>query len=100
MQTDIPIRLKAFVGRSFADEDKSLWHQLRDLLDSYKRIGFVYEDAREFKVRPVSSKVRELIRDNEIYIGMLTRRELISSAPCTFTNCFKNLLQPSIPQRW
>src|SRR5690348_3239287 len=72
--SDPPVRLAAFVGRSFADIDKAVWHELRDIFDSLASMGFRYEDAKGAQLRPVSEKVRELIERNEIYIGLLTKR--------------------------
>lgn len=93
-------RLNAFVGRSFLDEDKSIWYELRDIFDSLKPMGFDYEDAKEAQLRPISEKVKELIVRNEIYIGVLTRRYPIWEMPQLQ---YKRWLYPLglyAPQKW
>jgi hypothetical protein len=70
---EMTMRLSAFVGRSFLDDDKKVWHDLRDILDSLKSMGFEYEDGKEGQIRPISEKVQEIILRHEIYIGVLTK---------------------------
>ncbi len=74
-----PVRLKAFVGRSFLDQDDSVWREIRDILESLRPIGFQFEDAKESQPRAISAKVREAIDRNDMYIGILTRRAPIQS---------------------
>src|SRR5947208_17009320 len=97
--SEAPIRLRAFVGRSFLEGDKQIWYDLRDLLDTLRPIGFVYEDAKEAQVRPVSEKVRELVQRNEIYIGVLTRRYPIADETTFLQRC-ETLITPAAPKRW
>lgn len=72
-------RLSAFVGRSFLDVDKQVWLEIREMLESMRPVGFVFEDAKEAQPKPVSEKVRDGIQRNDIYIAILTRRHLICS---------------------
>ena len=78
------VRLTAFVGRSFLDDDKRVWYELRDILETLKSLGFRFEDAKESQARPISEKVRQLIIKNEIYIGLLTRRYKICDPNISF----------------
>jgi len=97
---EIPVRLRAFVGRSFLESDKQLWHDLRDLLDTLRPIGFVCEDAKEPQARPVSEKVRELIQRNDVYIGLLTRRYAVAdSIPTVLQRCIR-VFSPGKPTQW
>lgn len=100
MQDDPVIHLRAFVGRSFLEDDKRVWHNLRDLLEALRPMGFAYEDAKDAQVRPISEKVRFLINRNHIYIGVLTRRHLINSTPCTFANLIRALFKGVSPEQW
>jgi hypothetical protein len=68
------LRLSALVGRSFLPGDDGLWHEIRVLLEALRPLGFAFEDAKEAQPRPVSEKVREAIKRNDIYIGVLSRR--------------------------
>ncbi len=97
--SEAPIRLSAFVGRSFLENDKQVWHDLRDLLDTLRPIGFVYEDAKEAQVRSISEKVRGLVLRNDIYIGVLTRRYLIADERTFLQRC-GTLFASAVPRRW
>lgn len=94
------MRLSAFVGRSFLDADKKVWHDLRDILDSLKTMGFEYEDGKEGQIRPISEKVRELILRHEIYIGILTKRHPIWEAPTSWQERWLYPLGSYTPKKW
>lgn len=93
-------RLTAFVGRSFSDADKMVWHDLRDILDALKPLGFEYEDAKEAQPRPISEKIREFINSNDIYIGLLTRRFPLCEFPTSFLARIRHVLSASAPLQW
>lgn len=69
--------LGAFVGRSFNKDDEPLWVEIQKHLNSLKSLGFVWEDAEEGQAKPISDKVKERIDRNNIFIGLLTKREPI-----------------------
>ena len=94
------IRLTAFVGRSFLELDKKIWHDLRDIFDSLKSIGFVYEDGSEGQIRPISEKIKELIMRHEVYIGVLTKRYPIWEPPSSWNKRWLNRLGSYEPQKW
>ena len=94
------MRLSAFVGRSFLEDDKQVWHDLRDLLDSLKPIGFEYEDGKEGQIRPISEKVREMILLHEVYIGVLTKRYPIWQMPSSWHERWLWPLGSYTPQKW
>jgi len=100
MPESIPIRLSAFVGRSFLEDDKKVWHDLRDILESMRRIGLVFEDAKESQLRSISEKVKERIPRNDIYIGVLTRRHPIPDLTPTFWNRCRSVFDAPTPKRW
>ncbi|MGO9061567.1 MAG: tetratricopeptide repeat protein [Candidatus Binataceae bacterium] len=77
---DDPARpiIRAFVGRTFNNEqDKHLWLEIREVLDNLRGVRFSWEDAEEPQMLSVSTKIRKKIADNQIYIGILTRRKPI-----------------------
>jgi tetratricopeptide (TPR) repeat protein len=94
------MRLSAFVGRSFSEGDKKVWHDLRDILDGLKPMGFEYEDGKEGQIRPISEKVRELILRHEVYIGVLTKRYPIWEAPSSWRERWLYPLGSYTPQKW
>ena len=69
--------ISAFIGRSFNEEDKRLWQKIATSLNSLKRIGFSWEDAEETQAKSISDKVKERIERNDIFIGILTKRDPI-----------------------
>jgi thioredoxin-like negative regulator of GroEL len=92
--------LSAFIGRSFLTEDKEVWYELRDILDSFKPMGFEYEDAAEGQIRPISEKIKEKILEHEIYIGVLTKRFAIWESPATFYEKWVCRRGTYKPKRW
>ncbi len=98
-----PIRIRAFVGRSFLEENESLWYEIRKILESLRPIGFEFEDAKEAQLRPISDKVRQGIERNDFYIGILTRRLPIKEEAAEL-NILKRILaafpDPKIPSQW
>jgi len=77
---DEPARpiIRAFVGRTFNNaQDKALWIEIREVLDNLRGVRFSWEDAEEPQMLSVSSKIRQKIADNHIYVGILTRRKPI-----------------------
>lgn len=93
-------RLSAFVGRSFLDDDRGVWHELRDILDSLKSMGFEYEDGREGQLRPISEKVKEIIMRHEIYIGVLTKRFPVWFPPSSWHERWLYRRGSYVPQKW
>lgn len=87
-------------GVAFLEEDKKVWHDLRDILDSLKTMGFEYEDGKEGQIRPISEKVRELILRHEIYIGVLTKRYPIWELPSSWHGRWMYPLGSYTPKKW
>lgn len=71
--------VSAFIGRSFKKEDEPLWGEISKFLDSLKKVGFEWEDADEGQTRPISDKVKEKIERNDMFIGILLKRDIICS---------------------
>lgn len=97
------VRIKAFVGRSFLDQDETLWYEIRKILESLRPIGFNFEDAKEAQLRPISEKVRQGIERNDFYIGILTRRLAIKEEafePNLFWRVFATFPDPKTPSQW
>lgn len=93
---DTTINLRAFVGRSFLPEDESPWHEVQKILDSLRPLGFVWEDASEANYKRISDKAREGIENNDVYIGILSKRLPISEPG--ILQKIRGLFRP--PIRW
>jgi len=66
--------LKAFVARSFSAEDNRKVDPILNFLSSLQPIGLVWQTAEAAEVERVSEKVRRLIDESEIFVGILTAR--------------------------
>ena len=62
--------MKAFIGRSFKDEDATLIRQIVEIIESH---DIECIDAKPAKSMPVDEKITELIEDCEIFVGIFTR---------------------------
>ncbi len=73
------IGIKAFVGHSFAAEDREL---VRTFIDHFKTLakaypGFTWDHAEEAEPKPLSEKVLMKIQDKNVFIGICTRGECV-----------------------
>lgn len=67
-------KLTAFVASSFLPEDKPKVQRILDHLDSFRPLGFTWVSAEPAESDTVSHKVQELIRAQDIFVGILTAR--------------------------
>jgi tetratricopeptide (TPR) repeat protein len=93
-------RLTAFVGRSFLDSDKAIWHEMRDIFDSFRDLGFHYEDAKGAQLKAISEKVKEGIQRNSLYIGILTRRHRVVGPATSRTRALWDAIRANASYRW
>jgi Flp pilus assembly protein TadD len=70
-------QLNAFVGHSFADEDREVVEAFLKFLNQVKGmgIGFTWESAEPAEPKELADKVKGLIRDKNLFIGICTRKE-------------------------
>ena len=98
-----PPRIKAFVGRSFHQSDEPTWLAIRKVLESLRPIGFVFEDAQEAQLKPISEKVRHGIERNDIYLGILMRRlpiEIHDPKASFWKRIVSAMRSPVRPSQW
>ncbi len=72
-------KLKAFVGHSFSNEDASV---IRTILDYLKQIQemnieFSWEHAQPAEPRELAEKVKKLMEDKNLLIGICTKKERV-----------------------
>lgn len=89
--------ISAFIGRSFIEDDGPIWVEIAKFLNSLKKVGFIWEDAEEVQARSISDKVKEKIDQNDIFIGILTKREPVYNAP-VFSLCKYHVV--ANPRSW
>ena len=70
----MPKPIKAFVAKSFADEDEARLQPLLKFLDTFKPLGVVFESADRAEAEGVSDKVRRMIYDAIIFVVIFTKR--------------------------
>ena len=68
--------MKAFIGHSFASEDKALVGRIAEFIES---ADITCVNAKRTASEPVSEKVREAIGKCEIFVGLFTRSEQIAA---------------------
>src|SRR5436309_737393 len=70
-------QLNAFVGHSFAHDDHDVVEAFLKFLNQVKGmgIGFNWESAEPAEPKELADKVKGLIRDKNLFIGICTRKE-------------------------
>lgn len=66
-------KIKAFVGHSFAPEDKEVINKFTNHLDSLKHI-LEWEHAEGATPLPISQKVKTIFSNKTLFIGIFTRK--------------------------
>jgi len=69
--------MKAFIARSFAPGDELKLKPLLDFLDSFRKVGFICQTAEPAEVESVSVKVRRMIDEADVFVGIFTRKHPI-----------------------
>lgn len=67
-------KITAFVARSFSEKDERKISPILTFLDSFKKNGFLWRTAEPADVESVSKKVRDMIDDSGVFVGIFTRR--------------------------
>jgi tetratricopeptide (TPR) repeat protein len=67
-------RIAAFVAKSFDPTDEAKIDPITKFLESFSALGFIARSAERADVESVSEKVRSLIDQSEVFVGIFTRR--------------------------
>lgn len=67
-------KIVAFIARSFDPGDEVKIDPIIKFLDSFKTLGFISQSAERSEIESVSEKVRSLIDQSDVLVGILTRR--------------------------
>ena len=70
-------QLKAFVGHSFMPEDEDVVRKYLKFFDQVKGMvsGFTWEHAEPAEPKVLCEKVRGVIKDKNLFIGICTNKE-------------------------
>ena len=74
-------QLTAFVARSFIPEDERRLESILHFLGTFEKMGFICRHAEAAEVQSVSAKVRGLIDESDVFIGIFTKRHPVYSPP-------------------
>ena len=66
--------ITAFVARSFDPQDEARIKPIRTFLDTFRKAGFICEEAEAAEVESVSVKVRKMIDAKDAFVAFFTRR--------------------------
>jgi tetratricopeptide (TPR) repeat protein len=71
--------IRAFVGHSFTDDDKNLVNTFLEYFDQIQSmdIGFTWDHAKLAKPIELAEKVKSIIQDKNLFIGICTKKELV-----------------------
>jgi hypothetical protein len=67
-------KIVAFVAKSFDLADEAKISLITKFLDSFQRLGFISQTAERAEVEQVSVKVRSLIDESDVFVGIFTKR--------------------------
>jgi hypothetical protein len=67
-------KIPAFVAKSFDPEDEAKIDPIEKFLESFTKLGFIARSAEQGEVESVSQKVRSLIDESEVFVGIFTKR--------------------------
>jgi tetratricopeptide (TPR) repeat protein len=73
--------VKAFVGHSFTDDDKTTVGHFTDFFESLAKVNtsFSWTHARVAEPKQLAQKVLALCEDRNLFIGICTKKELVTS---------------------
>src|SRR5579864_3488372 len=93
-------KLVAFVAHSFDPKDEQKLEPILRFLDSLRGVGFVWQRAERAEVESVSTKVRRMIDDSDVFVGILTARHPSYRIKGGIKDAFKVLWGRLAPVTW
>ncbi len=92
-------KILAFVAKSFDPVDEIKVAPITKFLDSFRTLGFIAHSAERSEVESVSEKVRKLIDESHVLVGILTKRHpayLLKGRWATAFSALKGSLKPAM----
>lgn len=93
-------RITAFVACSFSDEDKPKGQPIMGFLESFRDLGFICGTAERAEVESVSKKVRGMIDESDVFVGIITRRHPIHPPLARLKAAYRILRGQLIATEW
>src|ERR1035437_9942847 len=92
--------LKAFVAKSFHAADRPKTERIESFLSRFEKLGFIWGTAEAAEVESVSAKVRGLIDEADIFVGIFTRRAPLCADGGRFRRIVDIVRGQSTDDRW
>lgn len=93
-------KITAFIARSFSEDDEPKIAPIIGFLESFRDAGFFPETAERAEVESVSRKVRGMIDDSQVFVGIFTRRWPVYENGLSLTAAVRLAFGWSNAERW
>jgi len=93
-------QVSAFVARSFAPQDEQRIRPILQFLDTFREAGFFWKTAEPAEVESVSEKVRRMIDEADVFIGLFTKRYPVVTLSATLKDAWRLFRGRARPERW
>jgi tetratricopeptide (TPR) repeat protein len=93
-------KIVAFVAKSFDPSDEAKIAPIEKLLESFRRLGFIVQSADRSEVESVSKKVRSLIDESDVFVGIFTKRHPVYQFKGRWATAISALRGPLNPSVW
>jgi tetratricopeptide (TPR) repeat protein len=92
--------LTAFVARSFDPRDEQRIRPILSFLETFRKAGFLCEEAEAAEVESVSVKVRKMIEANDAFVGFFTKKYPVYSFGSKFGDAISLACGTLQPEKW
>lgn len=93
-------KIAAFIACSFSPADKFKIQPILAFLDSFQPLGFIWRTAEPAEVESVSKKVRGMVDESDVFVGVFTRRHPIYPPLAGLKAVFRLLRGQSMATDW
>jgi tetratricopeptide (TPR) repeat protein len=92
--------ITAFVARSFDRTDEERIRPILNFLETFRKAGFLWEEAEAAEVESVSVKVRKMIDAKDAFVGFFTKKYPVYQFGSNFRNAISLARGRLRPEKW
>lgn len=92
--------LTAFVARSFDPRDEERIRPILIFLESFRKAGFLCEEAEAAEVESVSAKVRRMIDERDAFVGFFTKKYPVYGFGSKWNDAISLVRGTLQPEKW
>lgn len=92
--------ITAFLAKSFAEVDQPKVQLIENLLTAFRPQGFLWNTAERSEVESVSEKVRKMIDESSVFVGVFTQRHAIHDQSKGFMSRYRAFTGKYAVQGW